>query len=166
MLTCYNVEATRVKLLRCVMLMSAQSYRQVPGQPVAGSARDRRRWRVFTTPQTALVLILIVAVGLSGALPCITHCDRDHDETAAADGSVTPLAWFLCDFPRPFGGTDAQAAPYHHHIAPQPLFEPTLAFAGLLTASLVVTGRLLLRLCRTLLPLQFAPPTPPPRPIN
>jgi hypothetical protein len=127
----------------------------------AGSPRDRWHWRAVA-PQPPLVLLLLVAFALSGVLPCIVHCDRDHSG-AAAESAAAPIAWFLCDFPSALGETATPASPHHHHIAPQLPFEPTLAFAGMLAASLLVTGRLLLQLCRKAHLLRFAPPIPPPR---
>lgn len=143
------------------MVMSAQSCGQIRSQEFGGSPRGRQGWGVVAT-HSVLILLLLVAFGLSGVLPCIVHCERDHTK-ATAESPAAPIAWFLCDFPSSFSETSAQDAPHHHHVAPQLPFESTLAFAGLIVASLIVTGRLFLQLCCLAHLLCFVPPTPPPR---
>lgn len=143
------------------MVMSAQSCGQMCSRLFGGSPRDRQGWRVVL-PQSTLILLALVAFALSGVLPCIVHCERDHSQ-GPAESSASLLAWFLCDFPGSFGETSFQDAPHHHHVAPQLPFEPTLAFAGLVLASLLIAGRLLAELCRADFPIRLTPPTPPPR---
>ena len=143
------------------MVMSAQSCGQMHSRALGGSPRDRQGWGIVA-PQSALILLLLVAFGLAGVLPCIVHCERDHTK-ATAESAAAPIAWFLCDFPSSFGEASAQDAPHHHHVAPQLPFEPTLAFAGLVLASLLIAGRLLAELCRADFPVRLTPPTPPPR---
>lgn len=148
-------------VLRCEMFINAQPHSQMPGQLIVDLARDLRLWRVFA-PQPVLILLLLVAFGLAGVLPCIVHCGRDHTQ-ATAESAPAPITWFLCDFPSAFGEATTPPASHHHHLAPQLPFEPTLAFVGMLAAALLVTSRLLLQLRRRAEPLRFAPPTPPPR---
>jgi hypothetical protein len=113
--------------------------------------------------QSGLFWLVIVALCTLRALPCVVHCDSSHGETATTGGPSASIAWFLCDLPASSGLTGDQAGLHHHHPAPQPPFEPALAFAGVVAATLLLAGWLPQRLCHHCLPLLSAPPTPPPR---
>ena len=74
---------------------------------------------------------MTLALGVLGALPCVVHCDRSHEESAPLDSPSGLNAWFLCDFPVLSSLPVDQTAPHHYHIAPQAPVVPAPAFAGI-----------------------------------
>jgi hypothetical protein len=144
------------------MVASAYFGRQAISQPDLRLGVRRLR-RPQPESNALLALLVIVALGLLGALPCVTHCELNHDEALATHAEPGLVAMFLCDLPAPVGAPEGQTAPHHHHVVPQMPLDPPLAFAGMLPAALLLSGRLFMRrflACRSPL---AAPPTPPPR---
>ncbi len=112
---------------------------------------------------TALIWLVIVTLGVLGSLPCVIHCDSNHADRATPVQTNSLIAWFLCDRSVTQGLPGGQPVPHHHHVAPQIPLQPVVAFVGVVSAALLLTGRLLLSLGGQILPLRVAPPTPPPQ---
>lgn len=116
--------------------------------------------------QWSVVVWMAMSIGAGVALltmlslfPCIDHCAQD------SSASMSTSAWFFCDrLLQPSSSQQPEPpSPHHHHAAPRGAFEPILVQVGLITATMLLVGRLSTSARPFALRLTSAPPTPPPR---
>ena len=101
----------------------------------------------------------VALLNMLSLLPCVDHCAHERP----ASGLTS--AWFFCDLLlQPSSSPQPEPPlPHHHHVAPRGAFEPVLVQVGLITATMLLVGRLGASARPFALRLTSAPPTPPPR---
>lgn len=119
----------------------------------------RAAWQWSGVVLMAIVIGAFVALpNMLSLVPCIDHCAQ---ESATSTPSST---WFFCDLLlQPSSSQPPEPPEPHHHGAPRGAFEPILVQVGLISATMLLVGRLSTSAHPFALRLTSAPPTPPPR---
>lgn len=117
-------------------------------------------WQWSAVVWTAMTIGAFVALlNMLSLLPCVDHCGQESPASAPAS------AWFFCDLLLQSSSSQQPSppSPHHHHTPPRGAFEPILVQVGLLSATMLLVGRLITSARPFALRLTSAPPTPPPR---
>jgi hypothetical protein len=119
----------------------------------------RVAWRWSAVMWMAMSIGAFVALlTMLSLLPCINHCAQESPASTSAS------AWFFCDLLLQQSSSQPEPPPpHHHHTAPRGAFEPILVQVGLISATMLLVGRLSTSAHPFALCLTSAPPTPPPR---
>ncbi len=100
----------------------------------------------------------VASPNILSLVPCTDHCAQESTTSTPAS------TWFFCDLLlQPSSSQSPEPPSPHHHGAPRGAFEPILAQVGLISATMLLVGRLSASAHPFALSLTCAPPTPPPR---